>query len=57
MNIKKLILVTLLLSFIYCEQTKKQKFVLEINNFQTEIKGKKNRLVSTKKRKNRSLHN
>ena len=41
MKIKKLILVTLLLSFVYCEQAKKQKIVLEISNFQTEIEGKK----------------
>ena len=51
MNIKKLILVTLLLSFIYCEQTKKQKFVLEINNFQTDIEGKKTDLYQLKNEK------
>ena len=51
MNIKKLILVTLLLSFINCEQTKKQKFVLEINNFQTDIEGKKTDLYQLKNKK------
>ena len=51
MNIKKLILVTLLLSFINCEQTKKQKFVLEINNFQTDIEGKKTDLYQLKNEK------
>lgn len=51
MNIKKLILVTILLSFIYCEQAKKQKFVLEINNFQTEIEGKKTDLYQLKNEK------
>ena len=48
MYIKKLIIVTLLLSFINCEQTKKQKFVLEINNFQTDIEGKKTDLYQLK---------
>ncbi len=48
MYIKKLIIVTLLLSFINCEQTKKQKFVLDINNFQTEIEGKKTDLYQLK---------
>lgn len=51
MYIKKLIIVTLLLSFINCEQTKKQKFVLEINNFQTEIEGKKTDLYQLKNEK------
>ena len=51
MNIKKLILVALLLSFIYCEQDKKQKFVLEKNNFQTEIEGKKTDLYQLKNKK------
>lgn len=51
MNIKKLILVIILLSFIYCEQAKKQKFVLEINNFQTEIEGKKTDLYQLKNEK------
>ena len=51
MNIKKLILVTLLLSFIYCELTKKQKFVLEINNFHTDIEGKKTDLYQLKNEK------
>ena len=48
MYIKKFITVTLLLGFINCEQTKKQKFVLEINNFQTEIEGKKTDLYQLK---------
>ena len=51
MDIKKLILVTLLLSFINCEQTKKQKFVLEINNFQTDIEGKITDLYQLKNEK------
>ena len=51
MYIKKLIIVTLLLSFINCEQTKKQKFVLDINNFQTEIEGKKTDLYQLKNEK------
>ncbi len=51
MNIKKLILVILLLSFVYCEQAKKQKFVLEISSFQTEIEGKKTDLYQLKNEK------
>ena len=51
MYIKKFITVTLLLGFINCEQTKKQKFVLEIKNFQTEIKGKKTDLYQLKNEK------
>ena len=51
MNFKKLILAALLLSFIYCEQDKKQKFVLEKNNFQTEIEGKKTDLYQLKNKK------
>jgi len=51
MNIKNLILATLLLSFMYCEHDKKQKFVLEINNFQTKIKGKKTDLYQLKNEK------
>ena len=51
MDIKKFILVTLLLSLINCEQTKKQKFVLEINNFQTDIEGKITDLYQLKNEK------
>ena len=51
MYIKKFITVTLLLGFIYCEQTKKQKFVLEINNFQSDIEGKKTDLYQLKNEK------
>ena len=51
MNIKKLILVILLLSFVYCEQAKKQKIVLEISSFQTEIEGKKTDLYQLKNEK------
>ena len=48
---KKLIFSNTLLSFIYCEQTKKQKFVLEISSFQTEIEGKKTDLYQLKNEK------
>ena len=51
MNIKKLILVILLLSFVFCEQAKKQKIVLEISSFQTEIEGKKTDLYQLKNEK------
>ena len=51
MNIKKVILVTLLLSFVYCEEVKKEKFVLEISSFQTEIEGKKTDLYQLKNEK------
>ena len=41
MILKKVVLVILLLSFVFCEQPKKQKFVLKTSDFQTEIGGKK----------------
>lgn len=41
MILKKVVLVILLLSFVFCEQPKKQEFVLKTSDFQTEIGGKK----------------
>ena len=41
MKINKTVFVALLLSFVFCEQPKKQGFVIKASDFQTEIKGKK----------------
>ena len=41
MKINKTVFVALLLSFVFCEQPKKQVFVLNTSDFRTEIKGKK----------------
>ena len=41
MKINKTVFVALLLSFVFCEQPKKQVFVLNASDFRTEIKGKK----------------
>lgn len=48
MILKKVVLVILLLSFVFCEQPKKQKFVLKTSDFQTEIGGKKTDLYLLK---------
>lgn len=41
MKINKTVFVALLLSFVFCEQPKKQVFVLNASDFRIEIKGKK----------------
>lgn len=48
MILKKVVLVILLLSFVFCEQPKKQEFVLKTSDFQTEIGGKKTDLYLLK---------
>ena len=48
MILKKVVLVILLLSFVFCEQPKKQEFVLKTSDFQTEIDGKKTDLYLLK---------
>tara|TARA_B100001250_G_scaffold95575_1_gene79896 strand:+ start:49 stop:1185 length:1137 start_codon:yes stop_codon:yes gene_type:complete len=40
MTLKKMILALICVSFVSCEQAKKEEFVLNANNFQTQIKGK-----------------
>ena len=40
MKINKTVFVALLLSFVFCEQPKKQVFALNASDFRTEIKGK-----------------
>ena len=40
MTLKKMILALICLSFVSCEQAKKEEFVLNANNFQAQIKGK-----------------
>ena len=48
MILKKVVLVILLFSFVFCEQPKKQEFVLKTSDFQTEIGGKKTDLYLLK---------
>ena len=48
MILKKVVLVILLFSFVFCEQPKKQEFVLKTSDFQTEIDGKKTDLYLLK---------
>lgn len=40
MTLNKIVLVLVWLSFVSCEQPKKEEFVLKASNFQTQIKGK-----------------
>ena len=40
MTLKKMILALICVSIVSCEQAKKEEFVLNANNFQTQIKGK-----------------
>lgn len=48
MTLKKTVIVILLLSFVFCEQNKKEEFVLQASDFQTEIEGKKTDLYLLK---------
>ena len=48
MKINKTVFVALLLSFVFCEQPKKEVFVLNSSDFRTEIKGKKQTYISLK---------